>query len=279
MANDYEQRLNRVLDHIHDQPAGDLSLDALADVAALSRFHFHRVFHAMTGETVANTVRRMRLHRAATALVQDQAAISAIARSVGYPNLSSFSRAFCEAYRVTPAAFRKRGELRPDLPCSISKGPLMYPVEIRHHPARRLACIAHQGPYITIGRAFEKLGATLAARGLLDQCDKMIGVYHDSPADIPADKLRSHAGFQVLLETPIMPPLIEVMLPETRVAVLTFKGPYGGLASGYTQLFGIWLPGSGQTTADVPMYEIYLNTPMDTAPNDLLTEICLPLGT
>lgn len=83
MANDYERRMIRVLDHIHDQPAGGLSLDALAEVAALSRFHFHRVFHAMTGETVANTVRRMRLHRTATALVQDQTPIAAIARMVG----------------------------------------------------------------------------------------------------------------------------------------------------------------------------------------------------
>lgn len=60
MANDYERRLMRVLDYIHDNPAGDLSLDALADVAALSRFHFHRVFRAMTGQTVAQAVRRLR---------------------------------------------------------------------------------------------------------------------------------------------------------------------------------------------------------------------------
>ncbi|MEO5619329.1 MAG: AraC family transcriptional regulator, partial [Cypionkella sp.] len=48
MTQSYETRLLRVLDYIHDNPAGDLTLDALAEVAALSRFHFHRVFHAMT---------------------------------------------------------------------------------------------------------------------------------------------------------------------------------------------------------------------------------------
>ena len=48
-----ENRMIRVLDHIHDNPAGDLSLDALADVAAMSRFHWHRVFRAITGETAA----------------------------------------------------------------------------------------------------------------------------------------------------------------------------------------------------------------------------------
>ena len=43
MTNANEKRLLRVLDHIHDNPAGDLSLDALSDVAAMSRFHWHRV--------------------------------------------------------------------------------------------------------------------------------------------------------------------------------------------------------------------------------------------
>ena len=57
MANDYENRLLRVLDYIHNNPAGDLSLDQLADVAALSRFHFHRVFAAIMGETAANALR------------------------------------------------------------------------------------------------------------------------------------------------------------------------------------------------------------------------------
>lgn len=61
----YEARLLRVLDHIYRNPEGDLSLDALADVVAMSRFHWHRVYQAMTGETCAEAVRRIRMHRAA----------------------------------------------------------------------------------------------------------------------------------------------------------------------------------------------------------------------
>ena len=61
----YEDRLRRVIRYIYDNPAGDLSLDTLADVAAFSRFHWHRVFLAMTGETCAEAVRRVRATRAA----------------------------------------------------------------------------------------------------------------------------------------------------------------------------------------------------------------------
>lgn len=277
MANDYERRLQRVLDHIHDNPGADLSLDALADVAALSRFHFHRVYAAIVGETAANTVRRMRLHRAAVALVQGAEPIALIARRVGYPQLASFTRAFSGHYGLTPAAFRNRGELRPFPLLQAKKGPLMFPVTVRTDPERRLAAVPHKGPYPEIGRAFEKLGSTVAARGLDGRFGNMVAVYYDSPADVKPADLRSHAGLEAPEDLPLDPPLEELRLPAGRHAVLTFTGPYAGLPAAYDQLFGVWLPGSGETPADSPMFEVYLNNPMDTAPDDLVTEVCLPL--
>jgi AraC family transcriptional regulator len=278
MANDYERRLQRVVDHIHSHPAGDLSLDALADVAALSRFHFHRVYSAIVGETAASTVRRMRLHRAAVSLAQGDDQVAVIAKRVGYPNLTSFSRAFSGHYGMTPAAFRTRGELRPFPVTLARKGPLMYPVIIRTDPARRLATMPHKGPYHEIARAFEKLGSTVAARGFYGRFGHMVGVYYDSPSDVKAADLRSHAGLEAPADLPIDPPLEEVTLPAGRHAVLTFTGPYAGLQAAYDQLFGLWLPQSGETPANSPVFEVYLNSPMDTAQADLITEICLPLG-
>ena len=277
MANEYERRLQRVVDHIHDHPAGDLSLDALADVAALSRFHFHRVYTAVVGETAASTVRRMRLHRAAVALVQGTDPVPVIARAVGYPQIASFTRAFAGHHGLTPAAFRNRGELRPFPLLSAKKGTLMYPVITRTDPARRLAAVAHKGPYPEINRAFEKLGSTVAARGFYGRLGHMVGVYYDSPADVKPADLRSHAGLEAPADLPINAPLVEVTLPAGRLAVLTFTGPYAGLPAAYDQLMGIWLPQSGEVPADSPIFEVYLNSPMDTAPEALVTEVCLPL--
>lgn len=276
MVNGYEKRLIRVLDHIHDNPAGDLSLDTLADVAALSRFHFHRVFHAMTGETAAQAVRRMRLHRASIALVHGTDSLAKIAKASGFPSVAALNRAFTDGYGISPTAFRKNGALRPQ-PLHFSlKGTQMYPVEIRDEPARRLACVAHQGPYPEIGRAFEKLGATIGARGLFTEIGRMVGVYYNSPDDTAPEDLRSHAGFE-MAKAEIAPPLEEVHLPKGRHAVLTFKGPYSGLPAAYSYLFGAWLQNSGEVPADAPPFEVYLNSPMDTAPENLITEICLPL--
>ncbi|MFM2390066.1 MAG: hypothetical protein RLZZ437_1621 [Pseudomonadota bacterium] len=277
MANDSERRILRVIDHIHDNPAGDLSLDALADVAAMSRFHWHRVFRALTGETVAQCVRRMRLHRAAVALVHGDDPLPVIAASVGYADVTTFTRAFSDSYGMAPGAFRARGELRPTPHPNPMKGPLMYPVDIRALPARSLVAIEHQGPYPEINRAFERLFATLAARSLIGHTGHMVGVFLHDPSITPAADLRSYAGAVVEVPFDIPAPLQSYALPAGPHAVLTYQGPYAGLPAAYDQLFGLWLPQSGRQMADRPSFEVYLNSPMDTPQDQLLTELHLPL--
>ncbi len=66
-------------------------------------------------------------------------------------------------------------------------------------------------------------------------------------------------------------------LPGGETAVLRFKGHYSGLPAAYDYLYGTWLPQSGHDAADSPPYEFYVNSPMDTAPEDLLTDISVPL--
>jgi AraC family transcriptional regulator len=278
MANDTERRMWRVIDHIHDNPAGDLSLDALADVAAMSRFHWHRVFHAVTGETAAQTVRRMRLHRAAVALVQGQDALPKIATAVGYADAASFSRAFSDAYGMPPSAFRDRGELRPFPPQQPPKGTTMHPIDIREEPARHLVAIPHQGAYHEINRAFEKLFATLVARDQVRQTGHMVGVFLDDPAAVATPDLRSFAGVEVAPDFAATAPLQGQTLPGGTQAVLTYTGPYAGLPAAYDQLYGVWLPQSGRKPADQPSFEVYMNSPMDTAPDRLVTELHLPLA-
>jgi len=107
MSSHSERRILRVLAHIHDNPGDDLSLDSLADVAAMSRFHWHRVFQAMTGETCAQAVRRLRMYRAARWLDRTDWPITRIPAKVGYANTTSFSRAFGEMVGCSPVSFRK----------------------------------------------------------------------------------------------------------------------------------------------------------------------------
>jgi AraC-like DNA-binding protein len=64
---EYERRINRVIDHVQAHLANDLTLERLAGVAVFSPFHFHRIFAAITGGTLSDFIRRIRLERAAGA--------------------------------------------------------------------------------------------------------------------------------------------------------------------------------------------------------------------
>lgn len=153
----------------------------------------------------------------------------------------------------------------------------MHPVTIRTETSIRLAAMPHKGTYHEISRAFQKLSAVMASRDLFRNASRMIAVYYDDPQSTPERDLRSHAGFEIKGAADLSAPLEEVSLPEGRQAVLTYTGPYAGLPAAYDELFGIWLPAYGEEPADSPAFEVYLNTPMDTAPDDLVTELHLPL--
>lgn len=278
MQHSYQDRISRVVDHIHAHIDQRLSLDVLADVAAMSPYHWHRVYHAMTGETCAQTVRRIRLHRAAMLLVQTDDPVDHIARRVGYPVLRSFNRAFADRYRVTPLDFRARGAAPRLSPPNPKQGDQpMLDTEIVTQPAQRMAALRHQGAYHEIGQTFTKLGALLAEADFFPNVKAMAAVYYDDPMVVPEPDLRSDAGFFVAEGVDLPAGLTEVALPAGRVARFDFRGHYSGLAEAYTWIYATWLPASGEEPADFPSYEVYINSPMDTAPDDLITHIFLPL--
>src|SRR5438105_9024753 len=106
----YIARINRVIDHIDAHLAEPLDLQALAAVAHFSPWHFHRVFQAVTGETLADRVRRRRLEVAAAKLLASPPATAlAIALDVGFGSAEVFTRAFKAHFGVTPSDWRHGG--------------------------------------------------------------------------------------------------------------------------------------------------------------------------
>lgn len=111
----YAKRIERVLhymvDHLDDCDQNPLDIHRLVEEAILSPHHFHRVYVAMMGETVADTLRRYRLHRAAIKLSASATPVALLAGEAGYGSAQAFTRAFREAYGVPPAQYRLHGKL------------------------------------------------------------------------------------------------------------------------------------------------------------------------
>lgn len=277
---DYHGRLARVMAHVHDHLAEPLDLDRLADLAHLSPWHWHRIWHAMYGETLADTVRRLRMHRASGLLAHSTLPVADVARRCGYPNAQSFARAFRDHHGLLPTAYRRAGshrqfdDSRPPAP----PGGAAWDVQIRNEPRVRLAGLDHRGSYMDIGRAFETAFVHMHAAGLVTPHTRWLAVYFDDPFAVPAAQLASRAGLSLPPGSVAPAGLVEFELGGTRCAVLRHRGPYADMRSAYRWLYGRWLPATGHELADQPVFEVYLNNPRDTAPADLLTDICLPLA-
>src|SRR5215813_4610433 len=164
---DYSRRIERVVDHIATHLDEPLDLERLAAVACFSPYHFHRIYRAMTGETAAETLRRLRLHNAAGELVQGLAPLTAIAGQAGYRSIAAFTRAFRASYGVPPAAYRRQGRLVSPSPLPMDPETAMYDVSVRTLPPVRLVAARHGGSYLEIGTAVERLFAWAAGRGLM----------------------------------------------------------------------------------------------------------------
>ncbi len=275
----YERRILRVLSHIHDNLDGDLSLDTLAKVACMSPFHWHRVFFGITGETLANCIRRIRMDRATFLLLQTQQSVAEIAVQCGYGNVQSFARSFQADYGLTPSKFRKseiayRASDAPKL-----SAPKTFEIEIRQQPEIRMVAEFHKGDYQFLGRTISHLHARLVLSNIEINADEVVSaaVLHDDPLLVDEPDLRSDIGFMISDNTVLPDDFREVIIAPSRCAVLHFKGPYVGLFEAYQYLYGQWVPNNGVELSDSPIYAMILEDPREVSPTELRTDICLPL--
>jgi AraC family transcriptional regulator len=197
---EYVSRINRVLDYIESHLDADLSLQELAAVAGFSRFHFHRLFHAMVGETLNQFIQRVRVEKAASSLIQDpRKSITEVALACGFSSSSTFARSFKELVGMSASewragghsgerrvgkADRKNGQTlgkrREDFDVSspyietvagnlkwriamTSGGQMNVEVEVKDLPEMHVAYVRHVGPYKGDSQLFERLFGKLMA--------------------------------------------------------------------------------------------------------------------
>jgi AraC family transcriptional regulator len=276
-AESYQERVQRVLAHIRNHLDGPLPLEELSGVACFSPYHFHRIFRGMTGESVKEHVRRLRLERAARRLRFSADSVTAIALDSGYQTPESFTRAFDAMFGEPPSLFRQSSR---DFTLPTRERAAGPPLAVRTERVGplRLAFVRHIGPYDEVGIAWGKLMSWAGRRGLIGPGMKMLGIVHDDYEITPPEILRYDAAVPV--DDTVQPSgeLGIQDLPACEYAVATHRGPYFKLSETYACLAGDWLPASGRELLTAPAIEVYRNSPFSTAPENLLTDIHLPLA-
>lgn len=254
-----------------------IDLTRLAEVACLSPYHFHRMYRAVQGETVTDTVRRLRLHRAATELITGELPVPRIARRAGYSSQEAFTRAFKTAYGVPPGRYRysfvpvpASNRMEDAMDTTMS-----YEVTIREQTPITVAALAHRGDYASIGSTFERLVAIAGGQGLWGPTTRSFGIYYDDPK--ASREPRADACVTAPSDWSPHGGLERRELRGGRYAVVLHVGPYAELERPYGWLYGSWLPRSGEEPAHAPVIEEYLNDARTVPPPELKTEIWLPL--
>ncbi len=290
---DYKERMLRVLVHIHQRLDDPLPLAELAALACLSPCHFHRVFTGMVGESVKEHIRRLRLERAAWRLKLGGASVIQIALEAGYDSHAAFTRAFRTNFGRSPTEFRRREGPPAHLKAAsgihfnqqhrlahfraAQLGDKQMNVTIKRIEPMRVAFVRHVGPYHQVGKAWDTLCTFLGKEGRLGGDSQFIGLSHDDPEVTPPDKIRYDACVTVGADFRPRGDVGVQVIAGGDYAVMTHFGPYEKLNESYTKLLGQWLPRSGRGLCSGPSLEFYLNSPESTAPEDLLTDIHVPL--
>lgn len=96
----YDSCIKKSIEYIENNLNKKIQLKELADKAFLSKYHFHRVFHSVVGEPVAEYIRKKRLEEAANELLTTENKIIDIALKYQFSNQESFTKAFKKLYGI-----------------------------------------------------------------------------------------------------------------------------------------------------------------------------------
>lgn len=291
---DYRQRICRAMNFISENLDREPALEEIARSANFSPYHFHRIFSAVTGETVFGFMRRLRLEWAANRLLSDaREDITSVALGCGFSSSQNFAKAFRARFGTTPSAFRqsKRGNkasnggeavsLRVGQDAGMVKWISPQPerktkmkTEVKEMPAWHVAYARKMGPYgkATAEAAFGELMRWAGPRGLIGKAP-MMGMYWDNPEVTAPEQCRNDACLVVPPGTKVDAPIALQDIAGGPYLVCAFDVPTTQFGAAWEEAFR-HLVDKGLECADQPCYELYHD---DCTGKTCRFDICIPL--
>src|ERR1700726_2952752 len=251
----------KALWYIESHLADELSLDEIAAVAGVSRFHMVRAFAAATGLSVMRYVRVRRLSEAARALANGAPDILNVALDADYGSHEAFTRAFRDHFGVTPEAVRSS--------VCLDNLRLQEPILMNSTLTDNL-----QPPRFETGKPL--LVAGIGERynhengaGIPGQWQR----FNQSVENIPdrvgqvaygvccngddAGNFDYISGVEVSDFSDLPHEFSRVRIPEAKYAVFTHRDHISTIRRSVNTIWNHWLPASGFKVAHAPNFERY----------------------
>ena len=277
--NDYVQRINKVVAYINNHLDETLDLKTLANEAALSDFHFHRIFKALKDEAIGGYITRLRLEATARLLRYTALTIEEIAFNIGYETPASLSKAFKKQYGISPTEYRtnkdtyimKKEIINPDLALKAPKIVTLEP--------KNLIYVALTGAYgsLDYGKAYEQLWAVIKAQKLFTKGIESICISYDDPKITEGSLQRSDVCLAIHKPATPQDEVSCKTLAGGKYAVFFYQGSYENLSQVYDTAVR-WIIDHEYTLREEPFFEKYLNDARRTPKEKLKTEIYIPIN-
>jgi AraC family transcriptional regulator len=313
---EYKFRINRVIDYIENNLTENFTLENLAGIANFSKFHFHRIFYSLIGETLFQFIQRMRMERAASMLLANKnKSITEVALDCGFSGSASFAKSFKEYYKMSASEWRKQinndksnsGIENSNLSKMVSNGGKDYfqssmyithinnlqtwriqmnnktqTIEIKDLPEMTVAYVRHIGPYAGDAKLFEglyqKLFKWAGPRNLINFPEtKNIIIYHDNPEITKEENLRVSVCITVPPDTEVSGEIGKLVLAAGKYALAHFEITDKEFGDAWNWVYGEWMPKSGYEPDDRQCFEMYLNDPKDHPAHKFIVDICAPI--
>jgi AraC family transcriptional regulator len=271
MLDRWRRRLERAASLLSGRLDDPPSLAELASAAAVSPFHFHRIWRALTRETVGQTILRLQMEASQELLLVKDASVTETATAIGFGTPQSFARAFRRHTGLTPSEHRNSQS-------SVAKRDTAeMKVAVDRRGEIMIVALRREGkPYTDLNATFGQVWSWAEATDTLKNLHGIYGIPLDDPASVPVKELRYDAGL-ALSVTSAPEPFRVLRLPAGEFACLRHGGSYDGLEAATQYVMGEWLLSSGREPADFPIFHSFINDPDQTPVGELMTDILLPL--
>ncbi|HPH82145.1 MAG TPA: AraC family transcriptional regulator [Flavobacteriales bacterium] len=299
MQEEYIKRINKVLTYIDEHLEADLSLEKVSAIAFYSPFHLHRLFKAITNETLNTYITRKRIERTALMLIHHKEySIAQIAEKYGFKNDSTYSRTFKKLYNQSPSAFRKsnlnnfskigkensnkhqQDFITQEYLCTIEQLKtwlkMNATVEIKELPNMYLAYTTHIGVN-NLESTFKRVVQWANPKGILNHADTHVcRVFHDSFKITDADKVRMSIGVISPTELEADAEMNLSNMEKGRCIVARFHIAPQDFEQSWNSVF-IWMSEQGYKKADRSPFEIYHGAMGIASDGKLEVDLCIPI--
>ncbi|WP_202710983.1 AraC family transcriptional regulator [Sporosalibacterium faouarense] len=278
-------KLNDSIDYIEENLSKDIDIKKVAEVACLSKFHYQRMFHILTGITVGEYIRKRRLTLAAQELAITNSKVIDIALKYGYSTPESFSKAFSKLHKISPSIVGNSENTLEAYPR------LSFNIQLKGAEKMKYKIVEKEG-FTIVGKGIRvstgngenfkripkfweecnenslcsKLSEKMGELGLMGVCTDM---------DMENDEFT----YMIAIEKPdesLELDLTEIEISASTWAVFEAIGAIPDAIQDVTKrIFSEWFPSTGYKHADGPELEIYY--PGDVNDENYKSEVWIPI--